>query len=83
MNNEFVCQFLADMLGKPIEIPKSTETTAIGVAYLAGLQVGIYEGIGDIEKAWKCERRYDPNMDSATRDQLYDGWKIAIGQLLG
>ncbi len=82
MNNEFVCQFLADMLGKPVEIPKSTETIAIGVAYLAGLQAGIYESLEDIKKAWSCERRYEPNMDSATRDQLYDGWKTAIGRLL-
>ncbi|MBV1915812.1 MAG: glycerol kinase GlpK [Pseudomonadales bacterium] len=83
MNNGFVCQFLADMLGKPVEIPKSTETTAIGVAYLAGLQAGVYEGLDDIEKAWQCERRYDPTMDSAIRKELHSDWKAAVGRLLG
>ena len=82
MNNEFVCQFLADMLGKSIEIPKNTETTAMGVAYLAGLQVGIYNGLADIGEAWQCERPYEPTMDSGTRTELYNCWKAAVRGLL-
>ena len=83
MNNQFVCQFLADMLGKPVEIPKNTETTALGVAYLAGLQAGLFDGFSDIGKAWQPERRYEPAIDSETRIELYDGWKTAVGRLLG
>ena len=50
MNNEFACQFLADTLGKSNEIPKNTETTATGVAYLAGLQVASITGLRIPEK---------------------------------
>ena len=82
MTNSFVCQFLADMLDKPVEIPKNTETTAMGAAYLAGLQVGVYDGLDDISSAWQCERFYSPQMDSVNRKALYDDWKTAIGRLL-
>lgn len=80
MANEFVCQFLSDMLDKPVEIPKITETTAMGAAYLAGLQAGIYNGLSDISSAWQCERRYEPQMNKDQRDKLYDGWKSAINR---
>lgn len=81
--NAFVCQFLADMLNRPVDIPKVTETTALGAAYLAGLQSGVYNGLTDITRAWQCARRYNPSMESARRDSLYKGWKQAIEGLLG
>ena len=82
MANEFVCQFVADMLEKPVEIPQHTETTAKGAAYLAGLHAGIYSGLNEISDAWHCHRRYEPSMNSSTRNALYDGWKEAIAPLL-
>lgn len=81
--NSFVCQFLADMLDKPVEVPKVTETTALGAAYLAGLKTGIYKNLGDIGKAWQCERRYEPHMEPESRAALYQGWKKAVSRLLG
>jgi glycerol kinase len=80
--NSFVCQFLADMLNRPVDIPKVAETTALGAAYLAGLHVGVYNGLNDITRAWQCAKRYSPSMDAAQRDRLYAGWRRAIEGLL-
>lgn len=80
--NHFMCQFLADQLGKPVEIPKVSETTAQGAAYLAGLQAGIYNDFEDVSAYWTRARRYEPAMAAQPRETLYDGWKQAIGTLL-
>ena len=80
--NKFVCQFLSDMLGRPVEIPHVAETTALGAAYLAGLHAGIFKDISDIAAAWHCAKRYDPSMEAGARDALYAGWQKAIGRLL-
>lgn len=82
VRNEFMCQFLSDMLDRPIEIPKTEETTALGAAYLAGLQAGLYDGLDDIAESWQVNRRYDPQMDAATRKTLYTGWRDAVGMIL-
>ncbi len=79
--NQFVCQFLSDMLERPIEIPAVAETTALGAAYLSGLQSGLYNGLDDIAEKWNCARRYAPSMLPAHRHKLYDGWKKAISSL--
>lgn len=76
--NQFVCQFLSDMLEKPVEIPEVAETTALGAAYLAGLQAGLYNGLDDIATKWNCARRYAPSMLPTHRQKLYDGWMEAI-----
>lgn len=80
--NKFVCQFIADMIGISVEIPKVAETTALGAAYLAGLRAGIYSGLDDISAAWQCARRYAPDMAPARRAPLYNGWKQAISSVL-
>ncbi len=80
--NKFVCQFLSDMLGRPVEIPHVAETTALGAAYLAGLHAGIFKDISDIAGAWHCAKRYDPSIETGARDALYAGWQKAIGRLL-
>lgn len=81
--NGFFCQFLADMLNRPVDIPRVAETTALGAAYLAGLQSGVYNGLNDITRAWQCAKRYSPAMESARREALYKGWKNAVGMLVG
>lgn len=78
VNNQFVCQFIADMLGTPLDIPEVTETTALGAAYLAGLHGGVYQGLDDLTVRWQSARRYTPKMDAATRQSLYKGWQAAI-----
>jgi glycerol kinase len=82
VSNGFVCQFLADMLNRPVDIPKVAETTALGAAYLAGLHVGVYNGLNDITRAWQCAKRYSPSMDAVQRDKLYAGWRRAVDALL-
>lgn len=80
--NKFVCQFLADMLDKPVEIPEVAETTAWGAACLAGLQAGVFKGLDDIAKGWQAARRYEPAMKTAQREALYNGWKKAVAKTL-
>lgn len=80
--NEFVCQFLADILDKPVEIPKVIETTAWGAACLAGLQSGVFKSLDDVSKRWKAERHYTPKMDAKTRGLLCGGWSRAIEMVI-
>lgn len=79
--NHFVMQFLADILNTTVERPYMAETTALGVAYLAGLQVGIYNSLEDIAQNWACEKRYEPNISEAEREQLYQGWQQAVERI--
>lgn len=80
--NEFVCRFLADMLDRPVEIPEVAETTALGAAYLAGLQAGVFQGLDDIASRWHCGRRYMPQMTDSARQSLYRNWKKAVARVL-
>ena len=76
--NNFLMQFQSDILGVKIKLPKVTETTALGAAYLAGLATGFYENINNIKEAHEIVKTYDPNMDKKDVDKLYNGWKKAI-----
>ena len=76
--NNWVMQFLADILGATVDRPQITETTALGVAYLAGLKAGIYDSLEELEDMWQREKRFEPKFDKPTRDSLYDGWKNAV-----
>lgn len=80
--NEFVCQFLADMLNVTIELPKVTETTAWGAAVLAGVQVGLFGGVQEVADTWQAEKSYYPQMPEPERQRLYMGWKQAIDMLV-
>ena len=80
--NDWAMAFLADMLGLPVERPSVTETTALGAAYLAGLEAGVYESPEQISSRWRRERRWEPGMDEGERSALYAGWKEAVGRVL-
>ncbi|MBL8713811.1 MAG: glycerol kinase GlpK [Alphaproteobacteria bacterium] len=82
VKNSWVCQFLADMTSTPVLRPTVTETTALGAAYLAGLQAGMFPSIDYITDSWECERRFTPVMMSAERERLYAGWQQAVKQVL-
>ncbi|MCB9963683.1 MAG: glycerol kinase GlpK [Rhodospirillales bacterium] len=73
--NRFVCQFLADILRVQIDLPQVTETTALGAAFLAGLQVGIYDSLEDISRAWRPDRTFAPHMSLEESQTLYEGWQ--------
>ena len=80
--NDWLCQFLADMLGLSVERPVVTETTALGAAYLAGLETGVYDSLDAVSKGWNRDRLFTPEMDGATRDRLYAGWQDAVSRTL-
>lgn len=80
--NKFVCQFLADILDRPVEVPEITETTALGAAYLAGLQTGVFQGLGDIAESWRCTERYTPAMSEEERKKYTHRWKEEIERVL-
>lgn len=81
VRNEFMAQFLADMLDMPVDIPPVVETTALGAAYLAGIGAGVFQGVSDIARHWQCKTSYVPRMDKNQRNTLYQGWKTAISRV--
>ena len=80
--NGWAMQFLADMLGTPVERPAVVETTALGAAYLAGHDAGLYPAPEALTDTWRPERRFEPQMDAATRTAKYEGWQRAIARTL-
>lgn len=76
--NGFLMQFQSDILGVEVDRPKINETTALGAAYLAGLAVGYWQSIEEIDRIWELDQKYMPNMDQDTQQLLYNGWKCAI-----
>ncbi len=76
--NQWLVQFLADILGIPIACPKVTETTALGAAFLAGLQVGIYSSLAEVADLWQGDKSYQPAVDDDARARLYKGWRDAV-----
>jgi glycerol kinase len=81
--NDFLCQFQADVLGIPVERPASTEATALGAAYLAGLATGFWKDEQELSAQIKIERRFEPMMDSSRREELYAGWLRAVERAKG
>ncbi len=75
-------QFLADILGAPVDRPVIMETTALGAAYLAGLQAGLCPAPERFASTWKLDRRFTPAMDDATRARKWAGWRDAISRTL-
>ncbi|MEQ8344945.1 MAG: glycerol kinase GlpK [Sneathiellaceae bacterium] len=80
--NDWVMQFLADILDLPVERPVTTETTALGAAYLAGLAQGVYRDMDDLAQRWQRERRFEPVMSPGRRTALCDGWDEAVRRVL-
>ncbi len=78
--NNFLMQFQADILNCVVERPVCLELTALGAAYLAGLGVGFWTSVDELEGVWQIERRFTPQMDSKLRDSLLVAWHEAIGR---
>ncbi len=76
--NDWAMQFLSDILGAPVDRPALTETTALGAAYLAGLQAGLCPAPQDFAQTWALERRFTPQMPQADRDAKYHRWSAAV-----
>ena len=80
--NNWFTQFLADIINLKVVRPKILETTALGVALLAGLQIGEYKSLNQIKNMWKKDRVFSPNIKKTLRDELLAGWKLAIKKTL-
>ena len=80
--NNILMQFQADILGTQVERPVVVESTAMGAAYLAGIQVGLWKK-EDIIKTRKIEKCFMPAMSIDKREKLYKGWKKAVQRTMG
>lgn len=80
--NNVLMQFQADILNANVERAEVIESTAMGAAYLAGIQVGLWKK-EDILKNRKVDRTFTSQMDGATREKLYKGWKKAVARTMG
>lgn len=80
--NSWVCQFLTDILNVEVQRPKVMETTALGAAYLAGLQAGIYASTQALMDKNQIDHTFSPKMSAQTRNKLLDGWQSAVKSTL-
>ncbi|MFW6378304.1 MAG: glycerol kinase GlpK [Bacillota bacterium] len=76
--NNFLLQFMADMIDTEVQRPADTETTAAGSAFLAGLAVGFWDSLDEIKEIRNVENIFEADLDSEKRGELYNGWQKAI-----
>ncbi len=76
--NNLLMQFQSDILKTKVLRPRVTETTALGAAYLAGLAVGYWKSIDDLQQQWQIDKKFSPAMKATERTQLKKGWKRAV-----
>jgi len=81
--NDLLMQFQADLLDVSVVRPESTETTALGAAYLAGLAVGFWTGTDQIARNWRAGKRFEPSMAAGEREALLGGWRRAVARTRG
>lgn len=80
--SDWTLQFLADMLEVPVDRPHCLETTALGAAYLAGLDAGIYPEPEVFQQRWVSDQRFTSRMGEPERVRKYRGWQHAVAQTL-
>jgi len=76
--SDWTMQFLSDIIGAPVDRPKVLETTALGAAWLAGMQAGFYPGPDAFGDGWALDQRFEPAMDQTLRDARYAAWRRAV-----
>ena len=82
VKNNWFSQFLSDVLNIKVYQSQTDETTALGAAFMAGLQIGVFKSLNDISKRWKLNRKFIPKMKSSERLHLLKGWSQAIRRTL-
>ena len=80
--SDWTMQFLADILGTPVDRPHVLETTALGAAWVAGMAAGVYPDAAGFAATWAVDRRFSPTMAAPTRAARYAGWKDAVARVL-
>ena len=78
--SDLTMQFVADILDAPVDRPGVMEITALGAAYLAGYAAGVCPDLPGFAARWRCERRFEPQMDAATRERKWAGWRDAVAR---
>lgn len=76
--NGFLMQFQADILGIPLHVPKITDTTALGSAFMAAIGAGLYHKEDDLRSCWQIDRCYEPHMSDDQRQRLLHKWHRAV-----
>jgi len=76
--NNALMQFQSDILHCKVVRPRITETTALGAAYLAGLAVGYWKNIEEIQQQWQVDKTFSPQLDTAKANELLNGWQRAV-----
>ena len=82
VKNNWFSQFLADIINTKVLRPKVNETTALGAAFMAGLQIGVYKSLNDIAKNWQADKSFNPKIHNSIRNNLIEGWGKAIKKTL-
>ena len=82
VGNNWFSQFLADTISTKVLRPKVNETTALGAAFMAGLQIGVYKSLNDIAKNWQVDKSFNPKINNSIRKNLIEGWRKAIKKTL-
>ncbi len=80
--NNWFSQFLSDTINLKVIRPKVLETTALGVALFAGYQIGEFKSLNQIKNIWQKDRVFSPKIKNSFRNQLLQGWKLAIKKTL-
>ncbi len=80
--NNWMMQFLSDIIDAKVDRPAVLETTALGAAWLAGMRAGIYPDQAGFAKTWALQRQFNPEMSQDAREMRYSGWKRAINATL-
>ena len=82
VTNNWFSQFLSNVVDIKVLRPKVQETTALGAAFMAGLQIGVYKSLKDISKNWALDKKFSPKMKNNNRTKLLKGWSKAIKRTL-
>lgn len=80
--NEWMCQFLADILDCRVDRPVNVETTALGAAFLAGLATGVWKSLAGVSRTWSAGQSFRPGMKDARRQALVGEWCKALNRTL-
>ena len=80
VKNNYVLQKLADVLDAEVHRPEIIETTALGAAYMAGLQLGLFNSLEEISEKWQLQQAFKPAKDASWREQQYQGWQDAVAR---
>jgi glycerol kinase len=81
VGNDWMVQFLADILNLPVDRPKIMETSALGAAWLAGSRVGFYGSADEFSRLWQRNRRFEPRLPADEREVLLSAWADAVARV--